>query len=165
MSQVLPYLWFEKEAEDAAKFYVSIFKDSKIDNVSRYGDAGPLEKGTAMTVEFKILGQDVMALNGGMPPSCDGQPPISMFVSCDTQAEVDDLWEKLSAGGKVIQCGWLVDKFGIAWNIVPQGIGDYLGGDDEAGRDRAMQAMLKMVKLDIDELRRAYEGEGVGAKS
>lgn len=161
MSQILPYLWFEKQAEDAATFYVSIFKDSKIDDISRYGDAGPLEAGLAMTVEFRLLGQEVMALNGGIPPAADGQPPISMFLSCDTQAEVDDYWEKLSAGGKIIQCGWLVDKFGIAWNIVPKGIGAYLGGDDEAGRDRAMRAMLKMVKLDIDELRRAYEGEGV----
>lgn len=163
MSQIIPYLWFDKDAEDAAKFYVSIFKDSKIDNVSRYGDAGPLEAGLAMTVEFQLLGQDVMALNGGSAPSADGQPPVSMFVSCDSQAEVDDLWEKLSAGGKKIQCGWLVDKYGISWNIVPAGIADYLGGDDEEGRDRAMKAMLQMEKLDIDELRRAYEGESVAS--
>jgi len=158
MSHILPYLWFERQAEEAAKFYVSIFKNSKIDSVSRYGDAGPLEAGLAMTVEFQLLGQDVMALNGGSPASSDGQPPVSMFVSCDTQAEVDDLWEKLSAGGKKIQCGWLVDKYGIAWNVVPAGIGDYLGGDDEAGRQRAMEAMLQMQKLDINELRRAYGG-------
>jgi len=158
MSQIIPYLWFEKQAEEAVKFYVSLFKNSKIDNVSRYGDAGPLEAGLAMTIEFQLLGQDVMALNGGMSPSSDGQPPVSMFVSCDSQAEVDDLWDKLSAGGKKIQCGWLVDKYGISWNIVPAGIADYLGGDDEAGRDRAMKAMLQMEKLDINELRRAYEG-------
>jgi len=158
MSQIIPYLWFERQAEEAVKFYVSLFKNSKIDNVSRYGDAGPLEAGLAMTIEFQLLGQDVMALNGGMSPSSDGQPPVSMFVSCDSQAEVDDLWDKLSAGGKKIQCGWLVDKYGISWNIVPAGIADYLGGDDEAGRDRAMKAMLQMEKLDINELRRAYEG-------
>jgi predicted 3-demethylubiquinone-9 3-methyltransferase (glyoxalase superfamily) len=158
MSQVIPYLWFEKQAEEAVNFYISIFKNSKIDTISRYGDAGPLEAGLAMTIEFQLLGQDVMALNGGMAPSSDGQPPVSMFVSCDTQAEVDDVWEKLSAGGKKIQCGWLVDKYGISWNVVPAGIADYLGGDDEAGRDRAMKAMLQMEKLDINELRRAYEG-------
>ena len=163
MAEITPFLWFEDKAEEAARFYVSIFKNSKIDNVSRYGDAGPLEAGLAMTVEFQLLGQDVMALNGGMPPSADGQPPVSMFVSCDTQAEVDDLWEKLSAGGKKIQCGWLVDKYGISWNIVPAGIVDYLAGDDDAGRERAMKAMLQMEKLDIDELRRAYEGQGVAS--
>ena len=164
MSQIIPYLWFEKQAEEAANYYCSIFKNSKIDNISRYGDAGPLDAGLAMTIEFQLLGQDVMALNGGMPASADGQPPVSMFVSCDTQAEVDDLWDKLAAGGKKIQCGWVVDKFGISWNIVPAGIAKYLGGDDEAGRSRAMKAMLQMEKLDINELRRAYEGEGVASK-
>lgn len=158
MSQIIPYLWFNDEAEEAAKFYVSVFKDAKIDNVSRYTEAGPLPAGTAMVVEFQIYGQDVMALNGGTPSAADGQPPIALFVSCDTQAEVDVLWDKLSDGGRKLQCGWLVDKYGVSWNIVPAGLGDLLGSDDTEKQQRAMKAMLQMEKLDINELRRAYEG-------
>jgi predicted 3-demethylubiquinone-9 3-methyltransferase (glyoxalase superfamily) len=158
MSEIIPYLWYENQAEEAVTLYVSLFKDSRIENISRYGEAGPLPSGTAMTVEFKLLGQDFMALNGGTPSGANGQPPVSLFVSCDTQREVDDLWEKLSAGGRKIQCGWLVDKFGVSWNIVPAGLGELLGSGDFEKQQRAMKAMLQMEKLDINELRRAYEG-------
>lgn len=158
MSQIIPYLWYDDEAEEAVRYYVSIFKDSKIENISRYGEAGPMPAGTAMTVEFQIFGQDMLALNGGSPSAANGQPPVALFASCDRQDEVDDLWEKLSAGGRKLQCGWLIDKYGITWNIVPAGIGELLGSDDTEKQQRAMQAMLKMEKLDINELRRAYEG-------
>lgn len=159
---ITPLLWFDDEAEDAAKFYVSIFENSKIDNVSRYGDAGPGEPGAVMMVEFALKGQDVMALNGGEV----GKTPeghvlqrggVALFVTCDTQAELDKVWERLGEGGEIIQCGWLTDKFGVAWNIVPKGMEKYLDHPDPVKRERAMKAMLKMVKLDIDELRRATE--------
>jgi predicted 3-demethylubiquinone-9 3-methyltransferase (glyoxalase superfamily) len=158
MPKIMPYLWFATEAEDAAKFYVSTFKNSKMGNVSRYTKAGPGPVGSAMTVEFNLDGRELMALNGGEPPSSQGQPPISLLANCDTQEEVDALWDRLSEGGKKLPCGWLVDKFGIAWNVVPNGIGELLGGADTERQQRAMQAMLKMEKLDINELRRAYEG-------
>jgi predicted 3-demethylubiquinone-9 3-methyltransferase (glyoxalase superfamily) len=158
MSQIMPFLWFDTEAEEAVKFYVSVFNNSKIDDISRYGDAGPLPAGTAMVIEFTLDGQDFMALNGGKEAAREGQPPVSLFASCETQAEVDRLWEKLTAGGTEIQCGWLTDKYGITWNIVPKGIGELIAGDDPQRSQRAMRAMMQMVKLDIDELRRAYEG-------
>ena len=158
MQKIVPFLWFENQAEEAATFYVSIFKNSKIDNVSYYGEAGPLPSGTAMVVEFTLEGQEFMALNGGAPPySGEQMAPISLFVSCESQAELDRLWDKLAEGGEIIQCGWLTDKYGFAWNIVPQGLGELLGSDDRKKANAAMQAMLKMVKLDIDELRRAYD--------
>jgi predicted 3-demethylubiquinone-9 3-methyltransferase (glyoxalase superfamily) len=158
MSQIIPFLWFENQAEEAANFYVSVFKNSRIDNVSRYGEAGPGPDGSAMVVEFQLNGQDFMALNGTVPAGSEGQAPIAMFVSCDTQDEVDTVWDKLSAGGAKLQCGWLKDKYGIPWNIVPQGLGELLGSDDRDRAQRAMQTMLKMEKLDINELRRAYDG-------
>lgn len=158
MQKIVPFLWFENQAEEAATFYVSIFKNSKIDNVSYYGEAGPLPSGTAMVVEFTLEGQEFMALNGGAPPySGEQMAPISLFVSCESQAELDRLWDELAEGGEIIQCGWLTDKYGFAWNIVPQGLGELLGSDDRKKANAAMQAMLKMVKLDIDELRRAYD--------
>ncbi|MBD5657196.1 MAG: VOC family protein [Candidatus Eremiobacteraeota bacterium] len=158
MSQIIPYLWFENQAEEAANFYVSVFKDSHIDNISRYGEAGPGPDGSAMVVEFQLNGQDIMALNGTVPTGLQGQAPIAMFVSCDTQDEVDALWDKLSAGGFPLQCGWLKDKYGIPWNIVPQGLGELVGSEDRDRAQRAMQRMLEMNKLDINELRRAYDG-------
>ncbi|MBV8670315.1 MAG: VOC family protein, partial [Candidatus Eremiobacteraeota bacterium] len=129
MPQITPFLWFENKAEEAAKFYVSLFKNSKIQNISYYSDAGPGPAGTAMVVEFALDGQDFMALNGGPTGSVEGQPPISLFVSCETQDEVDKLWDKLGEGGRTLQCGWLVDKYGFTWNIVPQGLADLLGSD------------------------------------
>ena len=157
MSSITPFLWFQDQAEEAVNYYTSLFKDSTIENVTRYSEAGPGPAGSVMTIEFQLLGRDYMALNGGQP-SVAGIAPIALFVSCETQAEVDELWEKLAAGGKILQCGWLVDKFGISWNIVPQGLVELLGSDDRERQQRAMKAMLQMEKLDINELRRAYEG-------
>jgi predicted 3-demethylubiquinone-9 3-methyltransferase (glyoxalase superfamily) len=164
MQRITPLLWFEGLAEEAAQFYVSIFKDSKIDNVSRYEEGGPGKPGSAMMVEFTLQGQDFMALNGGgTQGDRDGAPAmprgsIALFITCETQAEVDRLWDALGDGGEMIQCGWLKDKYGFAWNIVPQGLAELLGSPDREKAQRAMQAMLQMKKLDINELRRAFEG-------
>jgi predicted 3-demethylubiquinone-9 3-methyltransferase (glyoxalase superfamily) len=160
--KIAPLLWFNDEAEEAANFYVSIFKNSKIDDVTRFGDAGPGEKGKVMMIEFQLEGQDFIALNGGATgdaPASHVLPRggIALFVTCETQAELDHLWERLGAGGAIIQCGWLTDKFGVAWNIVPKGMGAYLGHPDPVKRERAMKAMMQMVKLDIDALRKAVE--------
>jgi predicted 3-demethylubiquinone-9 3-methyltransferase (glyoxalase superfamily) len=161
MQKIRPFLWFDGTAEEAANFYVSIFKNSRITNVSHYGEAGPLAEGTAMVVEFELEGQEFMALNGGPSAPHPGgvfQGAIALYVDCETQAEVDRLWDRLSEGGQKIQCGWVTDKYGFTWNIVPQGLSNYIAGDDPEKTARAMQAMLQMEKLDIDELRRAYEG-------
>ena len=164
MQKISPFIWFDNNAEEAANFYVSLFKNSKIDKISRYGEAGPLPAGTAMVVEFTLEGQEFMALNGGPTGAVAGEPhpgSIALYIDCETQAEVDRLWDDLSQGGKQIQCGWVTDKYGVTWNIVPQGLSDYIGGDDPERASRAMQAMLKMQKLDLEELRKAYEGEPV----
>jgi predicted 3-demethylubiquinone-9 3-methyltransferase (glyoxalase superfamily) len=161
MQKITPFLWFEGNAEEAAEFYVSIFKDSKIENVSRYGEAGPGPEGSAMVVEFILEGQEFMALNGGPTgsdrPSAPYPGSIALFVDCDTQGDVDRLWERLCDGGKKLQCGWVTDRFGVTWNIVPSGLSDVLHGSDSEKSQRAMKAMLQMEKLDIDELRRVYE--------
>lgn len=164
MQKITPLLWFEGLAEEAAEFYVSIFKDSKIDNVSRYEDAGTGEQGSAMMVEFTLQGQDFMALNGGRSDGeADGaegiaRGSIALFITCETQAEVDRLWDALREGGEILQCGWLKDRYGFSWNIVPQGLADLLGNPDREKAQRAMQAMLAMKKLDINALRRAFDG-------
>ncbi len=159
---ITPFLWFDDRAEEAARFYVSIFKNSSIDSVSYYGDAGPLPAGTAMTVEFTLDGQEFMALNGGPSgaahPGAPFQGSIALFVSCATQRELDALWDALLAGGRAVQCGWLVDRYGFAWNLVPQGFGDLIRDPDPARADRAMKAMLAMEKLDIEALRKAADG-------
>ena len=161
MPSITPFLWFEGQAEEAADFYVSVFKNSKITDVSRYGEAGPGPAGSVMTIDFELDGQPFMAINAPMgDPAVPGenfsQGKIALFVSCPTQAEVDELWDKLAEGGKHLPCGWVADRYGFAWNIVPQGLREVLGGDDEARSQRAMHAMLQMGKLDIDELRRVY---------
>lgn len=160
MQKIIPFLWFNDQAEEAANYYVSIFKNSKIEGVSRYSDAGPGPKGAAMVVEFQLEGQDFMALNGfdesGKAELNTGS--IALFVNCETQSEVDRLWDQLAEGGDKLQCGWLRDKYGISWNIVPVGLTDVIGGPDPEKAQRAMKAMLQMEKLDIDELRRAYAG-------
>ena len=157
MQKIKPFLWFDTQAEEAMNFYVGIFKDSKAGFVSRYGDAGPGPKGTAMVATFSLAAQEFMAINGGQ--SISPQAP-SFYVDCDTQEEVDDLWEKLSAdGGSKGQCGWLKDKFGVSWNIVPTILGKLMGDPDPAKSQRVMQAMLKMTKLDIAALQKAYDGE------
>lgn len=162
MQKIVPFLWFDGNAEEAAGFYVSIFKNSRVIGVSRYGEAGPGPAGSAMVVEFELEGQEFMALNGGQTEhGVPGPAPgsIALYVNCETQAEVDLLWEKLSEGGKKVQCGWLTDKYGFSWNIVPVGLSDCIAGPDPEKAQRAMKAMFQMQKLDIDALRRAYEGE------
>jgi predicted 3-demethylubiquinone-9 3-methyltransferase (glyoxalase superfamily) len=159
MSKVSPCLWFDGEAEEAAKFYVSLLPDSRIETVQKNPVDGPAGKaGSVLVVEFTLGGQHFMALNGGM--RFEYTPAVSFKIDCADQAEVDRLWDGLSAnGGKVERCGWLRDRYGVSWQIVPSALGKYLGGPDPAGRQRAMAAMLGMVKLDIEGLRRAYEGK------
>lgn len=156
MQKITPFLWFNNQAEEAMNFYVSIFKNSKIGSVTRYGDAGPGPKGSVMTATFQLEGQDFFVLNGG--PQFQFTEAISFFVNCETQEEVDDLWSKLSAGGKESQCGWLKDKYGLSWQIIPSELNVLLRDKNPAKAYRVMQAMLKMSKIDIARLRQAYEG-------
>jgi predicted 3-demethylubiquinone-9 3-methyltransferase (glyoxalase superfamily) len=155
MQKISPFLWFDNQAEDAANFYVSIFKNSKVLNVSRYGEVGPGPKGSVMTVTFQLEGQNFTGLNGG--PHFKFSPAISFFVNCQTQQEVDELWDKLSEGGEIQQCGWLQDKYGVSWQIVPTILGELLQSKDPKKSNRVMQAMLGMRKLDIATLKRAAE--------
>ena len=155
MQKIAPCLWFDGKAEEAMNFYTSIFKNSKVGNVMRYGDAGPGQKGTVMSATFELEGQEFMALNGG--PMFTFSPAISFFVKCETQEEVDDLWAKFLEGGEPQQCGWLTDKFGVSWQIVPTILPEMLQDKDAEKTKRVMQAMLKMVKLDIKVLKQAYE--------
>lgn len=153
MTKVTPFLWFDNQAEEAATFYTSIFKNSKIVTVSRYGDAGPGPKGSAMTVVFQLEGQEFIALNGG--PHFKFTEAISFSVSCHTQEEVDEFWEKLSAGGQEGQCGWLKDKYGLSWQINPTALGQLLRNPDPQKARRVMEAMLQMKKIDIARLQQA----------
>ena len=153
MQKITPFLWFNDKAEEAMNFYVSIFKNSKTGRVSRNGDAGPGPKGTVMSATFQLDGQEFMALNGG--PHFKFTPAISFFVDCKTQAEVDELWERLSEGGKKGQCGWLEDKYGISWQIVPTALGELMSDPDPARSKRVMQAMLQMTRIDIEGLKKA----------
>jgi predicted 3-demethylubiquinone-9 3-methyltransferase (glyoxalase superfamily) len=157
MQKITPFLWFDDKAEEAANFYASIFKNSKILNIARYGEAGPGPKGSVMTVTFQLEGQEFMALNGG--PHYTFSPAISFFVNCETQAEVDELWEKLSAGGREDKCAWLQDKFGVSWQIVPQALLELMQDKDPVKSQRIFKAMLQMIKIDIEGLKRAYRGE------
>jgi predicted 3-demethylubiquinone-9 3-methyltransferase (glyoxalase superfamily) len=153
--KITPFLWFDDKAEEAMNFYVSIFKNSKVGNVTRYGDAGPGPKGTVMSATFQLDGQDFFALNGG--PLFKFTEAISFFVNCETQEEVDELWEKLTAdGGSPHRCGWLKDKYGLSWQIIPKALGEILGDKDPQKSQRVMQAMLKMNKIDIQRLKEAY---------
>jgi predicted 3-demethylubiquinone-9 3-methyltransferase (glyoxalase superfamily) len=155
MQLITPFLWFDTQAEQAAKFYVSVFKKkSKILGISRYGDVGPGAKGSVMVVDFVLNGQRFNALNGG--PVFKFSPVISFVVNCKTQKEVDTYWSKLLAGGgKPNQCGWLTDKFGVSWQITPEILGKVLGGKDKAKADRVMAAQMQMVKFDIAALKAA----------
>ncbi len=155
MQKIVPFLWFDGNAEEAMNFYVSIFKDSKVVSVTRYGDAGPGKKGTVMAATFQLEGQDFYALNGG--PQYKFTPAISLFVNCETQQEVDALWKKLSAGGREDQCGWLQDKYGLSWQIIPTVLGKMLGDKDAKKANAAMKAMLQMKKIDIKGLQQAYD--------
>jgi predicted 3-demethylubiquinone-9 3-methyltransferase (glyoxalase superfamily) len=155
MQKITPYLWFDHQAEEAANFYTSIFKNSKIVSVTRYGEAGPGLAGSVMVVSFQLEGQDFTALNGG--PEFSFTPAISLYVDCATQEEVDRLWEKLTLGGEESQCGWLVDKFGVSWQIVPRALGVLMSDPDPEKSQRVMQAMLQMSKIDVAALQRAYD--------
>jgi len=157
MQKITPFLWFDNNAEEAAKFYTSIFKKSKIARISRYGDAGPGPKGTVMVVDFELEGQQFVALNGG--PQFKFTEAISFVVNCETQKEVDYFWGKLLAGGQESQCGWLKDKFGLSWQIVPTVLNDMLADPDPARSQRVMKAMLQMKKIDIATLEKAYKGK------
>lgn len=156
MRKITPFLWFDNQAEEAMNFYVSIFKNSKTGAITRYGEGAPGPKGTVMTATFQLDGQDFMALNGG--PLFKFTEAISFFVNCETQEEVDELWERLSAGGEPGRCGWLKDKYGLSWQIIPTALGEMLQDEDGEKSKRIMQAMLQMNKLDIAGLKRAYEG-------
>jgi predicted 3-demethylubiquinone-9 3-methyltransferase (glyoxalase superfamily) len=155
MNKITPFLWFDNKAEEAMNFYVSIFKNSKVLDISRYGKNAPYPEGTAFLVTFQLDGQNVMALNAG--PEFKFTEAISMYVSCETQAEVDVFWDKLSEGGEKSRCGWLKDKYGLSWQIVPTALGRLMGDKDPEKASRVMQAMLKMDKIDIKKLEEAYE--------
>jgi len=159
MPPITPFLWFDTQAEEAVKFYASIFKNSKIGNTTRYDEEGAKvsgrPKGSVMTIDFEIAGQEFTALNGG--PLFKFTEAISFVVNCETQREVDDFWEKLSAGGEKSQCGWLKDKYGLSWQVVPTILIEFLQDKDPAKAKRVMHAMLQMSKLDIAKLKQAYE--------
>jgi predicted 3-demethylubiquinone-9 3-methyltransferase (glyoxalase superfamily) len=155
MQKITPFLWFNDQAEEAVKFYTSIFKNSKIGTISRYGDVGPGQTGKVMSANFELGGQEFMALNGG--PVFTFTPAISFFVNCETQEEVDEFWEKLSQGGEKQKCGWLKDKFGVSWQIVPTALGELLSDRNVQKSQKVMQAMLQMDKIDIKGLKLAYE--------
>jgi predicted 3-demethylubiquinone-9 3-methyltransferase (glyoxalase superfamily) len=155
MQKIIPFLWFDNQAEEAMNFYVSLFKNSKILSVTRYGEGGPGPQGMVMTAAFQLDGQEFAALNGG--PEFRFTEAISLFVNCEAQEEVDELWEKLSEGGEKGQCGWLKDKYGLSWQIIPTALGQMLGDKDPQKSHNVMQAMLQMTKIDIAGLRRAYE--------
>jgi predicted 3-demethylubiquinone-9 3-methyltransferase (glyoxalase superfamily) len=155
MQKITPFLWFDQQAEEAAHFYVSLFPNSRILSVTRYGDAGPGPKGSVMTVEFQLDGQPFIALNGG--PAFKFTEAISFSVACKTQAEVDELWKKLSEGGQESQCGWLKDRYGLSWQIIPTILPEFLKDPDPKKSRNVMNAMLAMKKIDIDGLKRAHE--------
>jgi predicted 3-demethylubiquinone-9 3-methyltransferase (glyoxalase superfamily) len=155
MQKITPFLWFNGQAEEAANLYTSLFKNSKIGNIARYGEAGPGPKGSVMSVTFQLDGQEFIALNGG--PQFTFSPAVSFLVSCETQEEVDRLWEKLSEGGRTNRCGWLQDKFGLSWQIVPSVLGKMLHDQDPEKSKKVMKAMLQMEKIDIARLERAYQ--------
>ena len=156
MQSITPFLWFDGDAEEAMNFYVSIFRDSKVESVSRWGEGGPGSKGSVMTATFRLAGQKFMALNGG--PQFKFTPAISLFVNCETQEEIDDLWEKLSAGGSKERFGWLKDRYGLSWQVVPSVLGPLMGDPDPGKSKRVVAAMLQMTKLDIAALKRAHAG-------
>ncbi len=157
MQKITPFLWFDNQAEEAANFYVSVFKNSKIGTIARYAEAGPGTKGGVITVDFELDGQKFVALNGG--PRFEFNEATSFVVNCETQQEVDEFWEKLTEGGEESMCGWLKDKYGLSWQIVPTILGKMIADPDPQKSKRVMEAMLKMRKIVIDDLKRAYEGK------
>ncbi len=161
MKKITPCLWFDNKAEEAAKFYVSLIKNSKIGSITRYGEAGAEASGrpagTVMTVTFQLNGQEFMALNGG--PQFTFSPAVSFVVNCETQEEIDKLWDKLSEGGEKNVCGWLKDKYGVSWQVVPAVLGEMMQDKDAEKTERVMKAILQMTKIDIKTLQRAYDGK------
>jgi predicted 3-demethylubiquinone-9 3-methyltransferase (glyoxalase superfamily) len=155
MQKITPFLWFDDKAEEAMNFYVSIFNNSKVVSVTRYGDAGPGPKGTVMTAAFQLEGQEFVALNGG--PQFKFTEAISFVVNCETQEEVDKFWKKLSEGGEKSRCGWLTDKYGLSWQVVPTVLEEMLQDKDPEKSQRVMKAMLQMDKMEIKTLKQAYE--------
>lgn len=155
--RITTFLWFDRNAEEAAKYYVSVFKNSKILNTTHYGDSGAGPKGTVMTVDFELDGQRFAGLNGG--PNFKFTEAISLVVNCETQEEVDYYWEKLSEGGQEVQCGWVKDKFGLSWQIVPNIVWESFADGDQAKLDRVMAAVMQMTKLNVEELKKAAEGK------
>lgn len=155
MQKITPHLWFDNQAEEAMNFYISIFKNSKVVNVARYGEAGPGPEGSVMTVTFQLDGQEFMALNAG--PQFKFTEAISFLVNCQTQQEVDELWEKLSEGGEEGRCGWLKDKYGLSWQVVPTALGEMLQDKNPEKSKKVMEAMLQMGKIDLKTLKQAYE--------
>lgn len=156
MQKIITNLWFDGRVEEALAFYTGIFPNSRIKNVSRYGDSGPGKRGDILVAVFELNGQDFAIINGG--PGFTHSPAISLQVNCDTQAEIDHLWEKLADGGKHDQCGWLTDRFGISWQITPTVLDRFMHDEDAAKTERVMQAILTMTKLDIAALEKAYNG-------
>ena len=156
MQKISPFLWFDNQAEEAMNFYVSIFKNSKVGDVTRYGDAGPGPKGSIVTASFELEGQQFTALNGG--PQFKFTEAISFVVDCKSQEEVDYFWDKLSEGGQIQQCGWLKDKFGLSWQIIPSVLMELMGDPDPEKSRRVTEAMLQMTKIDIPALRKAHAG-------
>jgi predicted 3-demethylubiquinone-9 3-methyltransferase (glyoxalase superfamily) len=163
MQKITTFLTFNDQAEEAVNFYTSVFPDSRIVSTSRYGDAGPGPKGSMMTASFQLAGQEFIALNGG--PSFSFAQGISLFVTCETQEEVDEYWDKLAEGGEHGPCGWLTDRFGVSWQVVPRVLGELLNDEDPEKAKRVMNAMLQMGKIEIEGLKRAYEGTGTLAST
>lgn len=157
MQKITPFLWFDDNAEEAMNFYISIFKNSKVLSVTRYGEAGPGKAGTVMVATFQLDGLALTALNGG--PHFKFTEAISLSIDCKTQDEVDEFWEKLSEGGEKSRCGWLKDKYGLSWQVNPSVLGEMLQDKDPEKAKRVMEAMLQMDKIDIETLKRAYEGQ------
>jgi predicted 3-demethylubiquinone-9 3-methyltransferase (glyoxalase superfamily) len=157
MQKITPFLWFDNQAEEAANYYVSIFKNSKVLSVARYGESGPGPKGSVMTVEFELDKEKFVGLNGG--PNFKFTEAVSFVVNCKDQEEIDYFWERLSSGGKEVQCGWLKDKYGLSWQVVPTVAIEYLKSKDPKKSQRVMGAIMKMVKIDIETLKRAAEGQ------
>lgn len=155
-NKIAPCLWFDNQAEEAMNFYISVFEDSEIVNVSRYGEAGPGAEGSVLVATFRLNGQEFMALNGG--PHFTFSESTSFYINCETQDEVDYLWNTLSDGGEMSQCGWLKDRFGVSWQVVPTILGELMRDEDPEKANRVMQAMLQMTKIDIAKLQQAYDG-------
>jgi predicted 3-demethylubiquinone-9 3-methyltransferase (glyoxalase superfamily) len=160
---ITPFLWFDKQAEEAANFYVSLFPNSKVLHVTRYGEAGPREPGTVMTIDFELDGRPFVALNGG--PEFKFTEAISFLINCESQEEIDELWEKLSAGGEKGPCGWLKDKYGVSWQVVPTLLDQMIRDPDAEKSQRVMKAMMEMGKIEIEPLERAYEGREEPARA